>query len=149
MSKDLSEVIGRILPAPENNLSPEKLEVARKAREHARALGADCAVAVGGGSTIGLGKAIALDSGLPILAIPTTYAGSEMTPIYGITEGGLKKTGKDLGILNLATTLGQAVGPSITSAVKTVTGTFTAAFAISIVMAPRAAGFVLSLRKVR
>lgn len=57
--------------------------------------------------------------------------------------------GKDLGILNLATTLGQAVGPSITSAVKTVTGTFTAAFAISIVMALCAAGFVLSLRKVR
>ncbi|OSP26457.1 permease [Bifidobacterium bifidum] len=52
-------------------------------------------------------------------------------------------------MLNLATTLGQAVGPSITSAVKTVTGTFTAAFAISIVMAPCAVGFVLSLRKVR
>ena len=40
-----------------------------------------------------------LDSGLPILAIPTTYAGSEMTPIYGITEGGLKKTGKDARVL--------------------------------------------------
>jgi alcohol dehydrogenase class IV len=46
-----------------------------------------------------LGKAIALDSGLPILAIPTTYAGSEMTPIFGITEGGLKKTGKDPRVL--------------------------------------------------
>jgi maleylacetate reductase len=62
------------------------IETAREAREVARQLGADCAVAVGGGSTAGLGKAIALDSGLPILAIPTTYAGSEMTPIYGITE---------------------------------------------------------------
>jgi alcohol dehydrogenase class IV len=75
------------------------MEVAREARERARALGADCAVAVGGGSTTGLGKAIALDSGLPILAIPTTYAGSEMTPIYGITEGGLKKTGRDARVL--------------------------------------------------
>jgi alcohol dehydrogenase class IV len=75
------------------------IEVAREARERARALGADCAVAVGGGSTTGLGKAIALDSGLPILAIPTTYAGSEMTPIYGITEGGLKKTGRDARVL--------------------------------------------------
>jgi maleylacetate reductase len=75
------------------------IEVAREAREHARALGADCAVAIGGGSTTGLGKAIALDSGLPILAIPTTYAGSEMTPIYGLTEGGLKKTGKDTRVL--------------------------------------------------
>ena len=75
------------------------LETAREAREVARQLGADCAVAIGGGSTTGLGKAIALDSGLPILAIPTTYAGSEMTPIYGLTEGGLKKTGRDLRVL--------------------------------------------------
>jgi maleylacetate reductase len=75
------------------------IETAREAREVARQLGADCAVAIGGGSTTGLGKAIALDSGLPILAIPTTYAGSEMTPIYGLTEGGLKKTGRDLRVL--------------------------------------------------
>ncbi len=75
------------------------METAREARELARQLGADCAVAIGGGSTTGLGKAIALDSGLPILAIPTTYAGSEMTSIYGTTEGGLKKTGKDARVL--------------------------------------------------
>ncbi|MBX9959327.1 MAG: maleylacetate reductase [Burkholderiaceae bacterium] len=75
------------------------LETVREAREVARQLGADCAVAIGGGSTTGLGKAIALDSGLPILAIPTTYAGSEMTPIYGLTEGGLKRTGRDLRVL--------------------------------------------------
>jgi maleylacetate reductase len=71
------------------------IESARAARAEAARLGADCAVAIGGGSTTGLGKAIALDSGLPIVAIPTTYAGSEMTPIYGITEAGLKKTGRD------------------------------------------------------
>ena len=75
------------------------IETAREARAEAQRLGADCAVAVGGGSTIGLGKAIALDSGLPILAIPTTYAGSEMTPIYGLTEGGVKKTGRDARVL--------------------------------------------------
>jgi maleylacetate reductase len=75
------------------------IEAARAAREEAKRLGADCAVAIGGGSTIGLGKAIALESPLPILAIPTTYAGSEMTPIYGITEGGLKKTGRDARVL--------------------------------------------------
>jgi maleylacetate reductase len=75
------------------------IETAREAREVAHRLGADCAIAIGGGSTTGLGKAIALDSGLPILAIPTTYAGSEMTPIYGITEAGLKKTGKDPRVL--------------------------------------------------
>jgi maleylacetate reductase len=71
------------------------IEIAKQAREQAKALGADCCVAVGGGSTTGLAKAIALVSTLPILAIPTTYAGSEMTPIWGITENGLKKTGRD------------------------------------------------------
>jgi len=75
------------------------IETARPARDEARRLGADCAVAIGGGSTIGLGKAIALESGLPIVAIPTTYAGSEMTPIYGLTEDGLKKTGHDPRVL--------------------------------------------------
>jgi len=75
------------------------IEIAEDARRTARELGADCCVTVGGGSTTGLGKAIALTSDLPILAVPTTYAGSEMTPIYGITEGGAKKTGRDVRVL--------------------------------------------------
>ncbi|WP_027211052.1 maleylacetate reductase [Burkholderia sp. WSM2232] len=75
------------------------VETARRARDHARNVGADCAVAIGGGSTVGLGKAIALESSLPIIAIPTTYAGSEMTPIYGLTENGLKRTGRDQRVL--------------------------------------------------
>jgi maleylacetate reductase len=73
--------------------------VAEEARAKARRLHVDCCVAIGGGSTTGLAKAIALTSGLPILAIPTTYAGSEMTPIWGITEGGVKKTGRDVLVL--------------------------------------------------
>jgi maleylacetate reductase len=75
------------------------LEIAEDARRAARELGADCCVTVGGGSTTGLGKAIALVSSLPIIAVPTTYAGSEMTPIYGLTEGGTKKTGRDARVL--------------------------------------------------
>jgi alcohol dehydrogenase class IV len=75
------------------------IEIAEAAREEAQTLGADLCVAVGGGSTIGLGKAIALAFGLPILAVPTTYAGSEMTPIWGLTEGGEKKTGRDQRVL--------------------------------------------------
>jgi alcohol dehydrogenase class IV len=75
------------------------VEIAEAARRTARELGADCYVTVGGGSTTGLGKAIALVSPMPILAVPTTYAGSEMTPIYGITEGGAKKTGRSLAVL--------------------------------------------------
>lgn len=75
------------------------IETAEAAREEAVRLGADCCVAVGGGSTTGLAKAIALVTTLPILAVPTTYAGSEMTPIWGITEGGKKTTGKDARVL--------------------------------------------------
>ncbi len=75
------------------------VEIAEQAREQAKSLGADCCVAIGGGSTTGLAKAIAMVSTLPILAIPTTYAGSEMTPIWGITEAGVKKTGRDPRVL--------------------------------------------------
>ncbi|ROZ75062.1 maleylacetate reductase [Ramlibacter sp. WS9] len=102
------------------------IETAREARELAVRLQADCAVAIGGGSTTGLGKAIALESGLPILAIPTTYAGSEMTPIYGITEGGLKKTGKDARVLPRTViydpdlTLTLPVGLSVTSGINAI-----------------------------
>ena len=61
--------------------------------------GADCLVAVGGGSTIGLAKAIALRTDLPQIAIPTTYAGSEATPIIGQTENGVKTTQTSLRVL--------------------------------------------------
>src|SRR5690606_23316187 len=67
----------------------------RAAQEVARSSQADCIVAMGGGSTIGLAKALAIENGLPILAVPSTYSGSEMSSIYGITENGIKKTGKD------------------------------------------------------
>ncbi len=102
------------------------IETAREAREVARKLGADCAVAIGGGSTTGLGKAIALESGLPILAIPTTYAGSEMTPIYGVTEAGLKKTGRDPRVLPQTViydpelTLSLPTGMSVTSGLNAI-----------------------------
>ena len=71
------------------------IEVAEAGREEAQRVGADGYVAIGGGTTIGLAKAIALTTGLPIVAIPTTYAGSEMTAVLGITEDGVKRTRRD------------------------------------------------------
>jgi maleylacetate reductase len=75
------------------------LEVAEAGRRRARELAADALLAIGGGSATGLAKAIALEQGMPILAVPTTYAGSEMTPIYGLTSEGRKATGRDLRVL--------------------------------------------------
>jgi maleylacetate reductase len=68
------------------------VEISDRAAAHALELEADCTIAIGGGSTIGLGKAIALRTGLPQIAVPTTYAGSECTPIIGETADGEKKT---------------------------------------------------------
>lgn len=60
---------------------------------------ADCIVSVGGGSTVGLGKALSIRTGLPHICIPTTYAGSEMTAILGETKDGKKTTRSDPKIL--------------------------------------------------
>ena len=71
------------------------VEVAEDARSTAFTADVDVLVAVGGGSTIGVAKAVALRSGLPIVAIPTTFAGSEATDVWGLTEGGRKVNGTD------------------------------------------------------
>ena len=68
------------------------VEVTEEALRIARERDADALVAVGGGSTTGLAKAIALRTDLPQIVVPTTYAGSEMTPILGETKDGLKVT---------------------------------------------------------
>jgi maleylacetate reductase len=68
------------------------VEVTEAAMEVVEREGIDCLVAIGGGSTIGLGKAIALRTDLPQVAVPTTYAGSEMTDILGETRDGAKTT---------------------------------------------------------
>ena len=75
------------------------VEITERAMQLVRESGADCTVALGGGSTTGLGKAIALRTDLPQIVIPTTYAGSEATPILGETKDGLKTTQKSPKIL--------------------------------------------------
>ena len=75
------------------------VEVAERARSVAADHGVDALVSVGGGSTTGLAKAIALTTGLPIVVVPTTYAGSEATDVWGLTEHGRKTTGVDARVL--------------------------------------------------
>ena len=71
------------------------IETAQAGRAEARRLGADCLVTIGGGASTGLGKAIALETGTPLIAIPTTYSGSEMTGFCGITIAGVKRMHAD------------------------------------------------------
>ena len=75
------------------------VEVADRARQAAAEHDIDALVSVGGGSTTGLAKAVALTTGLPVVAVPTTYAGSEATPVWGLTEGAKKTTGTDRRVL--------------------------------------------------
>lgn len=71
------------------------ITLAERAVARAKEASADLLIPVGGGSTTGLAKAVAKELGTPILAVPTTYAGSEMTPIWGLTGDDGKLTGRD------------------------------------------------------
>jgi alcohol dehydrogenase class IV len=75
------------------------VEAAARAVAAAAEADADCLVAMGGGSATGMAKAVALERQAPIVAVPTTYAGSEVTPIYGLTGPEGKRTGRDLRVL--------------------------------------------------
>lgn len=75
------------------------IETAEKARAAASTHEVDLLVSIGGGSTTGLAKAVALTTGIPIVAIPTTYAGSEATNVWGLTEASRKTTGVDARVL--------------------------------------------------
>jgi alcohol dehydrogenase class IV len=101
--RDLAETVADGLGSRVAGIHPHArmhtpVEVTERAMEVVRELGVDGLVAVGGGSTTGLAKAIALRTDLPQIIIPTTYAGSEMTPILGETSGGSKTTRTDPGV---------------------------------------------------
>ncbi|KAJ4983011.1 Maleylacetate reductase 1 [Stagonosporopsis vannaccii] len=122
----------------EQSLSPNTVGVFSKATMHtpvnvtqeavqaAKDLKADSVVSIGGGSTIGLGKAVSIRTGLPHFCIPTTYAGSEMTPILGETVDGVKTTRRDVKILphtviyDVELTLSLPSGISVTSGINAI-----------------------------
>ena len=90
---DIGEMIGeRFAGVFTGAVMHTPVEVTERAMEIVHELRADCLVAIGGGSTTGLGKAIALRTDLPQIVLPTSYAGSEMTPVVGQTSGGVKTT---------------------------------------------------------
>lgn len=90
---------GRVVLRWDEIVQHVPVDLAERAREAALDAAVDVIVTVGGGSATGLAKAIALTSRRPIVALPTTYAGSEQTTIYGLTGERHKQTGKSIDVL--------------------------------------------------
>ncbi|GGU32268.1 maleylacetate reductase [Lentzea flava] len=109
--------------------------------ERARALAAeseaDLLVSVGGGSTTGLAKAVALTTGLPIVAVPTTYAGSEATNVWGLTEASRKTTGSDDRILPVTVVYDAALTASLPPELSIASGCNALAHCVDSMWAPR------------
>lgn len=118
---DIREALGASCAATLTDVSEHvPRHAVTAAAERARAVRADALVAIGGGSATGLAKAVAVDDQLPVLALPTTYAGSEMTPIYGVTADGHKRIERSLAALPRTVVydaeLTAALPPAITAA---------------------------------
>lgn len=99
-------------------------EIVERARAALRAARADAVVSIGGGSATGLGKALRLTDEFFFVAVPTTYAGSELTDLYGITSEGGKQTGRDTRVLpdvvlyDVSLTLSMPLALSVTSLIN-------------------------------
>ncbi|WP_437023874.1 maleylacetate reductase [Streptomyces sp. enrichment culture] len=113
------------------------VEGAERARAAAAAHGADLLLSVGGGSTTGLAKAVALTSGLPILAVPTTYAGSEATSVWGLTERARKTTGADARVLPRSVVYDAALTVSLPVPMSVASGLNALAHCVDAMWGPR------------
>ena len=114
------------------------VEVARRARDAAAAARADAVVSIGGGSATGLAKAVAMTSGLPVIAVPTTYAGSEATPVWGLTEGSAKTTGTDLRVLPRVVVYDATLTLSLPADLSVASGLNALAHSVDAMWAPKA-----------
>ncbi|MFD1210874.1 maleylacetate reductase [Arthrobacter sp. GCM10027362] len=114
------------------------VEVAEKARAAAAEHKVDLLVSVGGGSTTGLAKAVALETGIPIVAVPTTYAGSEATNVWGLTEAARKTTGTDDRVLPVSVLYDAELTVSLPVDMSVASGLNGMAHCIDSLWAPRA-----------
>ena len=114
------------------------IEKAEKARTAAAEHGIDLLVCVGGGSTTGLAKAIAMTTGLPIVAVPTTYAGSEATNVWGLTEAARKTTGIDDRVLPVTVVYDAELTLSLPAELSVASGLNALAHCVDSMWGPRA-----------
>ncbi|MBR7836161.1 maleylacetate reductase [Actinospica durhamensis] len=143
-SRELAERITAGLPVVHRHdevVMHVPVEVARRARAAAAAHDVDVLVAVGGGSATGLAKAVALDAPsdapLPIIAVPTTYAGSEATPVWGMTEAGTKTTGTERRVLPRTVVYDAALTLSLSVELSVASGLNALAHCVDSMWAPR------------
>jgi maleylacetate reductase len=113
-------------------------DVADRAREVAAQHDVDLLLCIGGGSTTGLAKAVALTSRVPIVAVPTTYAGSEATNVWGMTESSTKTTGVDDGVLPRAVVYDASLMLSLPVGMSIASGLNALAHCVDSLWAPRA-----------
>lgn len=99
---------------------------------------ADLIVAVGGGSAMGLAKIVARETGLPIVAVPTTFAGSEATDVWGVTEDGRKTTGADPRVLPAVVVYDAELSSTLPARLAVASGMNAVAHAVDGFWAPRA-----------
>ena len=111
---------------------------AERARAAAREAGTDLVVAIGGGSAIGLAKAVALTEPVTVVAVPTTYAGSEATDVWGITQGAVKRTGTDPRVLPVSVVYDPALTDAMPVPLAVASGLNALAHAVDALWAPRA-----------
>lgn len=104
---------------------------------------ADVLVAVGGGSATGLAKAVVRESGLPLVAVPTTYAGSEMTPLWGVTDETGKRTGRDPRVLPRTVVYDPELTCSLPASLAATSGMNALAHAVEALYAPDATPLTL------
>ena len=114
------------------------IEVAETARAVAAEHDVDVVVPVGGGSATGLAKAVALTTGLPVVAVPTTYAGSEATDVWGLTTDGTKTTGTDRRVLPRAVVYDASLTLDLPAGLTATSGLNALAHAVDALWAPRA-----------
>jgi maleylacetate reductase len=112
------------------------VEVADRAIEAARDARAGVILSIGGGSATGLAKAVARETGLPMLAVPTTYAGSEMTPIWGQSDQSGKTTGRDPRVLPRIVVYDPALTVSMPAELTAASGMNAFAHALEALYAP-------------
>lgn len=112
------------------------IATAEAVRAAAADVAADAVLCIGGGSTIGAAKAVALTARIPIIAVPTTYSGSEVTPVWGLSEGDHKTTGVDPAVLPAVVVYDPELTASLPREMATASGLNAMAHGVEALWAP-------------